>query len=236
MTNLKFVVEDTYSELVVQILQNEGFSDIKRMPRNALFDYMAIKDAKTVFIEAKTRSFDARSQNFILREKQLKRLEELENNTGSRVYLLLLNKMGYKLVLLRDFLIGSTDLKPFQVSVHKAVDTGSFTSWYFDASKAKWTDLNKRVKKARRSKTVRFWPVKDEDKLTKRFYKVIPYDIVCNELRKGREVMVEGITRQTAWYTRKKLSELLGKEVAYGVAEVQFDEGEKLKGYWFALS
>jgi hypothetical protein len=74
--------------------------------------------------------------------------------------------------------------------------------------------------------------------LRRRWYKVIPYREVAEELGAGREVLLEGISRQLAYYASRRLSKMLGEEVAYAPAE--FDgrlSGRKklVKGYAFFL-
>jgi hypothetical protein len=76
--------------------------------------------------------------------------------------------------------------------------------------------------------------------LRRKWYKVIPYREVAEELKAGREVLLEGISRQLAYYASKKLSKMLGEEVDYAPAEFngKFKSGrEKLTvtGYSFFL-
>lgn len=52
------------------------------------------------------------------------------------------------------------------------------------------------------------------------WYKVFPYDAVAEELRRGREVLVEGISRQLAHYACQKLSKMLGVKVRYARGEL----------------
>jgi hypothetical protein len=55
--------------------------------------------------------------------------------------------------------------------------------------------------------------------LRRRVYKVIPYRELEEELRAGREVLVEGISRQLARYARARLSKVLGEPVLCFPAE-----------------
>jgi hypothetical protein len=67
--------------------------------------------------------------------------------------------------------------------------------------------------------------------LRRKWYKVIPYREVAEELKAGREVLLEGISRQLAYYASKKLSKMLGEEVGYAPAEFngKFKSGRFLK-------
>jgi len=76
--------------------------------------------------------------------------------------------------------------------------------------------------------------------LRRKWYKVIPYREIAEELKEGREVLLEGISRQLAYYASKKLTKMLGEEVNHAPAEFngKFKSGrEKLavSGYAFFL-
>ena len=68
-------------------------------------------------------------------------------------------------------------------------------------------------------------------------YKVIPYEEIASELRQGREVLVEGISRQLARYAAGKLSKMLGKKVVYfrGIIEDKKTGEPIVSGYSFAV-
>lgn len=71
--------------------------------------------------------------------------------------------------------------------------------------------------------------------LKKSWYKVIPYDIVAEDLKRGREVLVEGISRQLARYAAQKLSKMVREDVGYCRAEFEARNGTIVTGYAFFL-
>ena len=73
------------------------------------------------------------------------------------------------------------------------------------------------------ARRIRVYPV-ERGRIKRVLYKVFPYEEVAEELRTGREVLVEGISRQLAWYAAKKLSRMLGREVAYARGVLEMDE------------
>jgi len=235
----KFAIEDAFVELAKEILSENGFVGIKRMPRRTLFDFLAERDGELVFIEMKVRSPDAKTQTFVFRKGQLERLISLERETGNKVYILLINKFGYRLFRLKDFLERKVDLKPFRVSIHKGEKREYFEVWRFNAENLKWEGIKSKLKKRREKEKrsdhkPRFFTLTEEHKVVRRFWKRIPYDDVAKELLKGHEVFVEGITRHTAWYAAKKLSKMTGRKVRYYSGTILFPD-EQLNGYSFAL-
>ena len=70
--------------------------------------------------------------------------------------------------------------------------------------------------------------------LEKGWYRVIPYKVVAEELKKGREVLIIGICRRTAYNASKKLTEMIGREVYYSRTYISDQEGvEPIEGYVF---
>jgi hypothetical protein len=70
--------------------------------------------------------------------------------------------------------------------------------------------------------------------LEKGWYKVVPYKVVAEELKKGNEVLIIGICRGTASNASKKLSKMIGKEVHYSRTYVSYEKGvEPVEGYVF---
>ena len=109
-------VEKSYSPEITGILEQQGFTEIRKMPFHSIFDFIAKKEDKNVFVEVKTRSGD--NKFFTLRASKLKRLGELEETSGD-VFLLFINKLSYQLLTLKDFLKGDfVDNKYIRVSVH----------------------------------------------------------------------------------------------------------------------
>lgn len=243
MTSEKFLVEDTYKPLVEEILRNNDFEDIKPMPRNALFDYIALKNGKLVFVEVKSRSPYARTQTFVITEKKIERLKHLEEKTGSLVYLFFINKKDHKIVTLQDFLSYKADMKPLKIFRAKTKDTGSFLVWQFDENKSRWhsmteniSDFNALHTKKHSDDGFRVWRVNKNDKnCMRRFYHVIPYPDVARELNEDKNVFVEGISRQTAHFATEKLTRMVGKKVIYTVSIIKTKQGNVLKGYLFAI-
>lgn len=85
------------------ILKSYSFNNITRSTSmSTSYDFTAEKDGFKCFIEVKTRSAKANTQFFTYRDTQLKHLSELLNK--GKVYLLLINKYGHKLVTLDDVL------------------------------------------------------------------------------------------------------------------------------------
>jgi hypothetical protein len=78
-------------------------------------------------------------------------------------------------------------------------------------------------------------PIKDVEAVTRRVWRVVPYDEIVRELKVRRTVFVEGIKRQTAFYAAKKLSKMLGEKVVQRSALVKL-RGEFLEGYSFELA
>jgi hypothetical protein len=97
-------VEEDWTEIAKEFLRECGFKKITRMPRYSIYDFMCEKDGKTCFVEMKTRSAKAQTQLFVVSEKKLKRLRELQENTNCPVYLLFINKFGKWLLNLDEFL------------------------------------------------------------------------------------------------------------------------------------
>jgi Holliday junction resolvase-like predicted endonuclease len=97
-------VEEDWTEVAKEYLRANGFKNIVRMPRYSLYDFMCEKDGKICFVEMKTRSAKAKTQLFVVKEKKLRRLLELQENTNCPVYLLFINKNGKWLLRLDDFL------------------------------------------------------------------------------------------------------------------------------------
>jgi len=70
--------------------------------------------------------------------------------------------------------------------------------------------------------------------LEKGWYRVIPYDVVVGELLRGREVLIIGICRKTAYNASRKLSEMLKRKVHYSRTYISDEEGvEPIEGYVF---
>jgi hypothetical protein len=72
--------------------------------------------------------------------------------------------------------------------------------------------------------------------IRKGWYKVIPYNAVAAELVKGREVLIEGISRQLARFAAEKLSRMVGARVEYCRGDFDSKEGLLVSGYAFFLS
>jgi hypothetical protein len=72
--------------------------------------------------------------------------------------------------------------------------------------------------------------------IRKGWYKVIPYNAVAAELAKGREVLVEGISRQLARFAAEKLSRMVGAKVEYCRGDFDSKEGLLVSGYAFFVS
>lgn len=78
-------------------------------------------------------------------------------------------------------------------------------------------------------------PKKGQLRFTSRM-RLLPYPEMEKLLRKGSEVFIEGIKRQTAHSAAKKLTEKLGFEVKAFASTCDFVDGNKsvtLKGYGF---
>jgi Holliday junction resolvase len=241
MVNEKFLVEDTYKPIIKDILGIEGFTNIKEMPRHSLFDFIANKGENVVFIEAKSRSPAAKTQTFVITKKKLERLSELKAKTNCEVYLIFINKHGHKTVTLQDFLDRKTDMKPLQIVTAKGKDTGSFIVWQFDSKNIRWhhEQQNKTKTKneipSKRLHAIRL--TKEQAKtFTRHFYLRIDYEATVVELNEGRNVFVEGITRQTAHFASKKLTEMMNKNIVYAASIFTLRTGEILKGYLFTVA
>lgn len=130
----KFKVEQQYEEKVMAILEENGFTGIRKMPYQSLFDFLAMKGKKLCYIELKSRSEKAKTQTFTFPHSKLERLKDLKGNDF--VYLLFINKFGHRLVEIDDFLSCKTDVQNFKVSVYgKGKD---YDAYYFNMKKEKW--------------------------------------------------------------------------------------------------
>jgi hypothetical protein len=72
--------------------------------------------------------------------------------------------------------------------------------------------------------------------IRKGWYKVIPYNAVAGELVKGREVLIEGISRQLARFAAEKLSRMVGAKVEYCRGDFDSKDGLVVSGYAFFVS
>jgi hypothetical protein len=72
--------------------------------------------------------------------------------------------------------------------------------------------------------------------IRKGWYKVIPYNAVAGELVKGREVLIEGISRQLARFAAEKLSRMIGAKVEYCRGDFDSKDGLVVSGYAFFVS
>jgi len=72
--------------------------------------------------------------------------------------------------------------------------------------------------------------------IRKGWYKVIPYNAVAEELRRGREVLIEGISRQLARYAAEKLSRMVGAKVEYCRGDFDSRNGLVVSGFAFFVS
>jgi hypothetical protein len=102
MVHSRLEVEKKFAIDAQTILTAHGFSDVSRGPATAPYDFTAKKDGKKCFIEMKSRSPQARTQFFAFRQSQLMNLKKLAEK--EQVFILLINKYGYKLVSLEEFL------------------------------------------------------------------------------------------------------------------------------------
>jgi hypothetical protein len=66
--------------------------------------------------------------------------------------------------------------------------------------------------------------------IRKGWYKVIPYNAVAGELVKGREVLIEGISRQLARFAAEKLSRMVGAKVEYCRGDFDSKDGLVVSG------
>jgi hypothetical protein len=72
--------------------------------------------------------------------------------------------------------------------------------------------------------------------IRKGWYKVIPYNAVAEELAKGREVLIEGISRQLARFAAEKLSRMVRGKVEYCRGDFDSKDGLVVSGYAFFVS
>ena len=88
----------------VKILKEEGFTDIVKLGTTFPVDFVALKDNIKCFIEVRGRSYDAKTQFFYFRPSKIDHM--IEANNIFPVYVLLINKWGPRLMLLKDMLSG----------------------------------------------------------------------------------------------------------------------------------
>jgi|YelNatPaOPRAMG01_1025707.scaffolds.fasta_scaffold17309_6 hypothetical protein len=85
-----------------------------------------------------------------------------------------------------------------------------------------------------RGRTPKFIKSFEKGTLEKGWYRVIPYKVVAEELRRGQEVLIIGICRRTAYNASRKLSKMIGREVHYSRTYISDEKGvEPIEGYVF---
>ena len=114
-------IEKAYDPKIVEILEAEGFTEVKSAKKRQFspYDFRAFKDGKLCFIESRIRSPEAKTQFFTFRDTKLKHLAELEKK--GKVYIILLNKFGHRILTL-DALLSEEheDVKFFKYKGSKA--------------------------------------------------------------------------------------------------------------------
>ena len=141
-------VEKSYEAEIIRILKQHEFTEMKKMPYQSLFDFIAKKDDNDVFIEVKTRY--GNDKFFTIRISKLMRLEELEGDSG-KVFLLFINKLSHQLLTLKDFLKGENlDNEYIRVSVNDDVRDGRYKDCWF--TKKNWVRVS--AQRARRTNSI----------------------------------------------------------------------------------
>jgi len=113
---------------VIQILESEGFKNIQRTPRHWVYDFEAIRDEEKAFIEVRTRSPSCKYQFFTFRDTKIKNLGSLTKH--GKVFILLVNKYGYRLVTLEDLVSGhAPDVHFFKYKGRNAYYFSRGTGW-----------------------------------------------------------------------------------------------------------
>jgi len=102
VVNYRKTIENQFAINAQQILTAHGFKNVLRGPETAPYDFTADKDGKPCLIEMKSRSPQATTQFFAFRQSQIINLKRLAETIP--VYILLINKYGYKLITIQDFL------------------------------------------------------------------------------------------------------------------------------------
>jgi len=127
VANWRKEIEKSYDKHVRYVLKHHGFKKIHGVGRlNYPYDYTAEKQGLTCFIELKVRSPQAKTQFFCFRESKIKALKKL--NQSAPVYILLINKYGYKLAELDDFLLKKNGIYGFNYAV---AHNKKVVAWYF---------------------------------------------------------------------------------------------------------
>lgn len=128
MVNWRKEIEQSYDKYVRYLLKYHGFRNIRSVRRlNYPYDYLAELDGLKCFVELKVRSKEAKSQFFCFRTSQINALQKLSES--AQVYVLLINKYGYKLVGLQELLLKKDGIYGFNYHIarNKAVRAYYFT-------------------------------------------------------------------------------------------------------------
>lgn len=96
-----------FEKIGVEILKEEGFTDIDKLGTTFPVDFIALKGNSKCFIEVRGRSYDAKTQFFHFRPTKIEHMKEA--NKIFPVYVLLINKSGHRLMPLDVMLSGKHD-------------------------------------------------------------------------------------------------------------------------------
>lgn len=177
-----YAVEDENMPDVIRFLEGEGFTNICRMPRLALYDLEATKRGRRVYIEVKIRSAD-KAPYFVLTAGKLNRLKELKRATGRQVYLVF--KWG-RYIRMCEIDNLKRDMKPIRVTL----SSKKVPAYRFPArGEVTSEEIDKMIDLARKGYTLREIAERlNRQESTVRRY--LPEDVL-KSLKRGGEVRTE---------------------------------------------
>lgn len=92
-----------WEEKAMKYLEVEGFVNVEKVPDPfCAYDLTAIKDGQRCLIEVRSRSPDAKTQFFVVRNTKIQHIEEAAKLQNALVFFVFVNKWGFKLLPLDE--------------------------------------------------------------------------------------------------------------------------------------